>query len=529
MQTAVLGIRLTLALVFGIAGLAKLADLDGSRDALRGFGVPDCLTGPTAVALPVIELLIAASLLVSETAWWALIAAAALLLVFIGAIALSVVRGRAPECHCFGQLHSQPASWRTLARNGALAILCGVALAAGPHAGRMSASGWVAGLTPASVILVLAILLLIAVLAMQGWFVFELLRQHGRILGRLEALEARASESRAGPDAHNAAPALAIPPDGSATNGHTPGLPIGAVAPDFDLTSLGGPRVSLATLRAAGTPVLLIFSDPGCGPCNALLPDIADWQRLHAEQLTIVIISRAGADSNRAKAKEHRLRDVLLQEDREVSTLYQARGTPSAVMVSVDGRIASSLSSGAVAISALVEGSVAPGFKVLRAGGDGAPNGHDAAPVMSAGLAIGSDAPSVTLEDLDGKRISLRKPSKDGAVLLFWNPRCGFCQRMLPDLRAWEHDPPPGAPALLLISTGDAESNRTMGLRSRVVLDQTFQTARSFGASGTPSAVRIDPTGRILTPLAVGASAALALLGAPQPAQLGNRIVREVV
>ena len=44
-------------------------------------------------------------------------------LVFSVAIALSLARGRAPECHCFGQLHSAPAGPMTLARNAVLAAL----------------------------------------------------------------------------------------------------------------------------------------------------------------------------------------------------------------------------------------------------------------------------------------------------------------------------------------------------------------------------------------------------------------------
>ena len=35
----------------------------------------------------------------------------------------------------------------------------------------------------------------------------------------------------------------------------------------------------LDALRAPGKPVLLIFVDPGCGPCTALLPEIGRWQR----------------------------------------------------------------------------------------------------------------------------------------------------------------------------------------------------------------------------------------------------------
>ena len=264
--------------------------------------------------------------------------------------------------------------------------------------------------------------------AAQGWFLLELLRQHGRILGRLEALEAGEAGQR--DQAQRRRSADGDGPHTSNGNGYKAGLAVGTPAPEFELPSFDGRGVSLAALRARGAPVLLIYSDPGCGPCNALLPDIADCQRRYAEQLTIALVSRAGADGNRAKAEEHRQQTVLLQDVREASTLYQAHGTPSAMMVSADGRIASSLSVGAVAIRALVEAWVTGGLNVLQPSDNGAANREEAAPAVSAGLAIGSKAPSITLEDLDGRRISLHEPAEGGVVLLFWNPRCGFCQWM---------------------------------------------------------------------------------------------------
>ncbi len=37
-------------------------------------------------------------------------------------------------------------------------------------------------------------------------------------------------------------------------------------------------------------------------------------------------------------------------------------------------------------------------------------------------------------------------------LVLFWRPSCGFCQRMLNDLKAWEANPPTNAPKLLMVS-----------------------------------------------------------------------------
>ena len=75
----VLGVRLVLAAVFAVAGVAKLLDAAGSRGALEGFGVPRGAARLAGTVLPVAELAIAAGLLVPASAWWSALAAAGLL------------------------------------------------------------------------------------------------------------------------------------------------------------------------------------------------------------------------------------------------------------------------------------------------------------------------------------------------------------------------------------------------------------------------------------------------------------------
>ena len=77
-------------------------------------------------------------------------------------------------------------------------------------------------------------------------------------------------------------------------------------------------------------------------------------------------------------------------------------------------------------------------------------------------------------------------------LVLFWNPGCGFCQRMLPDLKAREENRSNGAPELLVVSTCAVDANQKMGLRSPVLLDTEFAVARQFRGGGTPSAVLVD-------------------------------------
>ena len=104
MSVVALLARLILAGVFAVSGVAKLADRAGSRQAVRDFGVPGWLASPLAFVLPIIELIIAVALLPASWAGWAGAAAAVLLGIFSIAIAVNLIRGRNPDCHCFGQL-----------------------------------------------------------------------------------------------------------------------------------------------------------------------------------------------------------------------------------------------------------------------------------------------------------------------------------------------------------------------------------------------------------------------------------------
>jgi len=190
MNGALLAARLLLALVFATAGTAKLTDRDGSRQVVVDFGGPARLAAPLGLLLPLAELAVAAALLAASTAWWGALGALALLSLFIVGISINLARGRKPECHCFGQLHSAPAGWKTLARNGVLAAIAGFVLWAGYEGGAgPSALYWVGALSTAQVLGLLGGVLVLALLAGQWVFLVHLLRQNGRLLVRLEALD----------------------------------------------------------------------------------------------------------------------------------------------------------------------------------------------------------------------------------------------------------------------------------------------------------------------------------------------------
>ncbi|HEX5701393.1 MAG TPA: TlpA disulfide reductase family protein [Rubrobacter sp.] len=512
MDAALLIARLLLAGVFALAGVAKLSDLEGSRKAIIDFGLPVVLASPLALLLPLAELAVAAALIPASTAWWGALGALGLLVLFVVGISINLARGRKPDCHCFGQLHSAPAGWKTLARNGVLAAVAGFVLWEGYDVAGPSAISWLGAISTAQLLTLLGGVLVLSLLAGQWWFLAHLLRQNGRLLVRLEAVEESVAVGGG----------LAPSQNGTALH-QAEGLPVGSEAPEFGLSGLHGETLTLEALRASGKPVLLFFTDPGCGPCNAMLPDVGRWQQEHAQKLTLALVSRGDVEENKIKASEHGLKSVLVQKDWEVSESYDVRGTPSAVLIAPEGKIASPVAGGAEGIRGLLSHAVGRHAQLpmqpqqRQAQGQPCPDCgkvHAAAPTVPAAQKVGEEAPEVKLPDLEGNTVELADFGGEETLVLFWNPGCGFCRQMLPDLKQWESEAPESAPKIVVVSAGSEEANRGMGLASAVLLDQQFAAGRAFGASGTPSAVLVDAEGKVASEVAVGAPAVMELAGA---------------
>jgi peroxiredoxin/uncharacterized membrane protein YphA (DoxX/SURF4 family) len=458
MNSVLLLARLLLSATFALAGISKLADRAGTRQSILDFGVPAFLASPLVVLLPLLELLCAAALLPASSSLWGAAGTLMLLLAFIAGISVNLVRGRRPDCHCFGQLHSSPVGWKTLTRNSALSGMAALVVWQGRENPAPSYLRWFVSLSSSEI----AALSILVLAFLWAWSLFHLLRQNGRLLLRLEAVEAKLG--------------LDVPAP--------PGLPLDSPAPFFRLNTIDEGVVSLDSLRASHDNLLLIFTEPQCEPCEALLPDVAQWQREFAGRLSVVLISRGSEEDNRAKALRHNLRNILLQPARETAEAYRAEATPSAVFVKA-GKIASPVSVGADSIRELV--------------------------AAAAALTPGETVPELAFPDLNGQRVNFQDLRDRHTLIMFWNPSCGFCQEMLEDVKTWERNAAPDAPRLLVISTGDVETNRAQGFRAPVLLDQKFEAGRLFGADGTPAAVMLDPQGRVASKVGVGAADVLSL------------------
>ncbi|MDQ3864544.1 MAG: TlpA family protein disulfide reductase [Actinomycetota bacterium] len=489
MDVALLIARLLLVAVFTLSGVAKLADQAGSRQAMIAFGVPRGLAKPFGLLLPLAELAVAAALLPAVTAWWGALGALALLVLFVVGISANLANGRKPDCRCFGQLHSAPVGWKTLARNGLLVAVAALVIWRGPENAGPSMVGWVGDLSVPQLLGFLFGLVIVTMLAIQGWFILHLLRQNGRVLVRLRALEA----------------GLGMVPSGNPSgNGSQPGagLPVGSAAPAFRLKDLRGEEVALHDLRAAGKPVVLIFTSPGCDACTELLPEIARWQLKHAEKLTISLISEMSIEENRAKTSEHGLQHVLMDQDGEVADSYHVEATPSAVLITLSGTVGSPLAEGPDAVEALItQAAGAPAQMPILHSTTAHATQEESRP---AALEVGDPVPEVRLPGLMGEEVSLADLKGRKTLLLFWSTECSFCQQMLPDLKELEATPPADAPEILIVSDGTEEDNRQMGLQSSVVLDHEYAVEDAFGVEGTPSAVLVDEEGRMASEVAVG-------------------------
>lgn len=318
MQLLTVLLRIALSVVFGIAGVTKFLDPRGTRDAVKNFGSPDSLAPALSIALPLVELAVAVGLLFTTSFKISSLAALVLLAMFVLAIGVNLARGHTHDCHCFGQLYSRPLGWPTLLRNVVFALGAAFVLWSPTEtsADRASIPVTLAQLGSAQWLLLLgAVAVVIAVL------IYWQRRQK---------------------------PA-------TAEVGTAPrGLPIDSAAPPFELTAYAGGTRSLAELLEYGKPVLLIFTNPTCGPCVVLFAEIKDWQETHSDQLTIALISFGTIKENFVNVARNGLGQVLLQQQREVAEKYGANVTPTAVLVNTNGRIASLVAAGADEIRALL-------------------------------------------------------------------------------------------------------------------------------------------------------------------------------
>jgi methylamine dehydrogenase accessory protein MauD len=115
------------------------------------------------------------------------------------------------------------------------------------------------------------------------------------------------------------------------------GLKPGITAPDFTLDSIEGKAVRLEDF--ASRRRLLVFVQPGCGPCSAVVPALNSLQR--KGDIQVLVISNGEQEENRVWGEKHKVEfPVLLQDERRLSRRYEVFATPFAFLVDEQGQIA---------------------------------------------------------------------------------------------------------------------------------------------------------------------------------------------
>jgi len=484
MDDFLLILRLALAGVFGLAGVAKFLDLDGAEKALKEFGVHEAIARPSSIALSVFEIAIAGMFLFTTTSWIASVGALFLLVLFIGQMIYQMAKGNAPDCHCFGQIHSEPVGKASMIRNVIFVVPAAVLVTRGNGAQGMSLAD--PNLDIMQLVFgVASVAFLVAVI----FYLKKISEQQRLIMRRLEIIELVAQEG------------------GSVTRDEAgppnEGLPIGAMFPDFELPDLRGNAVALDDLKTGRKPVLFLFVSHTCNPCKALLPEIEQWQAELEERLKIVFISNGSAEENAEKFKGEASKLILLQNEREVAESVKAQWTPTAILMDERGRVASHVAAGDNAIRELVE-------KIKKNPKQEAmyfTNGH------SHGSKLGETIPEFSLADIHENEVSSEFFKGRETLVTFWSLTCPFCREMIAELRDWDVAKGENDPALVVFSEGDVAEHKEFGLKSPIILEEGYSTAEKFGMFGTPSAVLVNEQGRIISETAGGASQIWSLIG----------------
>lgn len=355
--------------------------------------------------------------------------------------------------------------------------------------------------------------------ALGCWLGFQLMRQNGRILLRLEALEQELA--RLGASQPAVYPALEPLPEAPR------GLPIGTSAPEFELPDLSGAAKTLSQYR--GQRLLLVFFNPRCGYCVQMAPGIAALPR---DSLTPLIVSTGDAEENRQLAREHQLRcPVLLQKGMEIAALYGADGTPMGYLVDEEGRIASEMAIGG---DALLSVGSRPAPHVEPTGQERQYKGNrplSESHLERDGLPKGTPAPAIRLPRIDGGELTLEELRGRPVLLVFSDPHCGPCDELMPRLEQLSQER--RDVQVVVVSRGEIDENqekvRQFGLSFPVALQRKWEISRLYGMFGTPIGYLIDAQGTIAADVAVGAQPILDLLSASPPALNGkSRSAKEV-
>jgi peroxiredoxin/uncharacterized membrane protein YphA (DoxX/SURF4 family) len=139
---------------------------------------------------------------------------------------------------------------------------------------------------------------------------------------------------------------------GNGHKGHpqdTQKLKIGDPAPSLVLPDLDGRETELASFL--GRKTIVLFWRPDCSFCQNILADLQEWEKQRNDQSPHLLIVSAG--EREAHADMNLQSPILLIKDAAKVLEFGAMGTPSAILIDEDGKVASVMGRGTEAVLAI--------------------------------------------------------------------------------------------------------------------------------------------------------------------------------
>jgi peroxiredoxin len=129
------------------------------------------------------------------------------------------------------------------------------------------------------------------------------------------------------------------------------GPAVGTAGARLPLPDLDGGYIGLEDLR--GERALLLFLSPDCAYCQDMLADLREWEEDAGDQGgRLLIISDGSTEANRALGLRSR---IVIDDAFTVGHDYGVTGTPAAIVLDEEGRVASALAVGADAVLDLLD------------------------------------------------------------------------------------------------------------------------------------------------------------------------------
>jgi peroxiredoxin len=349
------------------------------------------------------------------------------------------------------------------------------------------------------------IVILFSLIALSVWVGFyQLVKQQGRILLRLDALELAVRTGRHVNERRG--------------DGVYDGLAAGTVFPDFEFRDLSGKTRSLAQLKGKG--LLLIYWNFECEFCEAIAGDLAELET-HLEQQNAKMVLLASGDEsfNREGIVRHRLKaSLLLLNGKRPPEPFERQGTPVAYFLNARGQVAAPFASGADEVLALAR-RISSSPESIKSNDErrrlNTERSLADSLIMRNGLSVGTRAPNFCLADLQGETVSLDDYHGRRVLLVFSDPKCGPCDELAPHLSRLHQPLASNGVAMILVGRGSADENRNkaaeFGFQFPVVLQNNWKLSKEYGIFATPVAFLIAENGLIARDVAIGKNAILDL------------------